>query len=157
MRSLDDFLPVYEFSERHRLEIRAERARVDRALRSVSVDDVPGMRALFLLRGLGRTGRDTSRPFLGLARLGAVALEDVGGKGVVFGLTGQFWRLRGGQDSGGRVRRRSSSHTTAPTPARPWSTSASPSSTTGTAGSRPRRVYTSRTRLRGGPSAATGS
>ena len=64
-----------------RLEIDAERARVDRALREVSVDEIPGMRALFLLRGLGRTGRDTSRPFLGLARLGAVALEDVGGRG----------------------------------------------------------------------------
>jgi hypothetical protein len=100
VRPLDAFLPVYEFAERHRLEISAEPARVDRALRSVSVDDVPGMRALFLVRGLGRTGRDTSRPFLGLARLGAVALEDVAGEGVVFGLTGQFWRLRGGRDVG---------------------------------------------------------
>jgi hypothetical protein len=100
VRPLDDFLPVFEFSERHRVEVRAGRERVDRALRSVSIDDVPGIRALFMLRGLGRTGRDTSRPFLGLAALGAVTLEDVAGEGVVLGLTGQFWRLRGGQDLG---------------------------------------------------------
>jgi len=66
----------------------------------VSVDEVRGIRVLYLFRGLGRAGHDTRRPFLGLARLGAVELVDTPGEGVVFGLTGQFWRLRGGQDLG---------------------------------------------------------
>lgn len=100
VRSLDDFLPTYEFFELHQLEIRAAREQVDRALRSVSVDQVQGIKVLYMLRGLGRTDRDTGRPFLGLARLGAAVLEDLPNEGVLLGLTGQFWRLRGGRDPG---------------------------------------------------------
>jgi len=96
MRSLDAFLPAFEFSERHGLEIGAEPARVDQALREVSIAEIPVARALYLLRGLGRAALDTREPFLGLARLGSVTLEDVAGEGLVLGLTGQFWRLRGG-------------------------------------------------------------
>ena len=54
VRSLDDFLAVYEFSERHELEVRAERDAVDRALRSVSLEEIPGVLVLYRLRGLGR-------------------------------------------------------------------------------------------------------
>jgi hypothetical protein len=100
VRQLDDFLPVYEFLERHEVEIRAGRGQVDRALHGVSVNDVRGIRLLYVLRGLGRTSHDASRPFLGLVRLGAVELDSVSGEGIVFGLTGQFWRLRGGEDLG---------------------------------------------------------
>jgi hypothetical protein len=96
MRSLDDFLPVYEFSERHDVEIHAARERVDRALREVSVDQIRGIRLLYMLRGLGRGSHDTKQPFLGLAGIGAVELENETGGGVVLGLTGQFWRLRRG-------------------------------------------------------------
>jgi len=96
MRPLDAFLPDFEFSERHALEIRAEPARIDCALREVSIAEIPVARALYLLRGLGRAAVDTREPFLGLARLGSVTLEDVAGEGLVLGLTGQFWRLRGG-------------------------------------------------------------
>ncbi|HEU0303622.1 MAG TPA: hypothetical protein VFR32_03490 [Gaiellaceae bacterium] len=98
LRPLDDFLPVYEFSERHRLEIHSDRSQVDEALRAVSIEELPGVLLLYRLRGLGRSGRDTRQPFLGLARIGAVELEDVPGHGVILGLTGQFWRLRGGPD-----------------------------------------------------------
>ncbi len=92
--------PVYEFSERHEVEIRAAREHVDRALREVSVDEIRGIRLLYLLRGLGRGSHDTKRPFLGLAGIGAVELENEQGEGVVLGLAGQFWRLRGGRDLG---------------------------------------------------------
>ena len=103
MRSLDDFLPAWQFGERHGVDIDARRDRVDAALRSVSVDDMPAVRLLFLLRGLGRARRDTGRPFLALGQIGGVTLDDVPGEGVVLGLTGQFWRLRGG-DTAGRPR-----------------------------------------------------
>ncbi len=96
MRPLDDYLPAWEFSERHSLEIRADPVRVDKALREVSIAEIPVARALYLLRGLGRAASDTREPFLGLARIGSVTLEDVAGDGLVLGLTGQFWRLRGG-------------------------------------------------------------
>jgi hypothetical protein len=96
VRPLDAFLPGFEFSERHGLEIRAEPARIDQALREVSIAEIPVARALYLLRGLGRAAFDTREPFLGLARLGSVTLEDVAGEGLVLGLTGRFWRFRGG-------------------------------------------------------------
>ena len=98
VRSLDGYLPVYEFSERHSLAIAAAPARVDRALRQVSIAEIPVARALYLLRGLGRAALDTREPFLGLALIGGVLLEDSAGEGVVLGLTGQFWRLLGGPD-----------------------------------------------------------
>lgn len=105
MRSLDDFLPEYEFSERHALAVRAPVERIDRALRSVSLAEVPVARALWFLRRLGRSVGDPAKPFVDRAALGAVVLEDVPAEGLVLGLTGQFWRLRGG-GAGDRPRTR---------------------------------------------------
>ena len=96
MRPLDAWLPAFEFSEQHQLEIRAAREQVDRALREVSVDEIRGIRLLYMLRGLGHGSHDTKRPFLGLAGIGAIELENEKGEGVVLGLAGQFWRLRRG-------------------------------------------------------------
>ena len=94
MRALDDFLPEYEFSERHSIEIAAAPERIDEALRAVRLADSPLTFALFRLRGLRRRAQE---PFLaGMTRLGVV-LEDSPGERIVLGLTGQFWRLRGGQ------------------------------------------------------------
>jgi hypothetical protein len=101
VRSLDDFLPRYEFSERHRLAIAAPAEHIDRAVRSVSLQDIPTARALWWLRRLGRRYGDVGRPFIDGALEDAVLLEDMPGEGVVLGLTGQFWRVRGG-DGGQR-------------------------------------------------------
>lgn len=97
MRALDDFLPVYEFSERHGLAIDASRERIDEAFRTVSIADIPVARALWFLRRLGRPHGDPTKPFVG-GELPGIVLEDVPGEGIVLGLTGQFWRLRGGRD-----------------------------------------------------------
>ena len=98
MRPLDDFLPAYEFSERHRLAIAAPPERIDEALREVSISDMPVARALWAARRLGRTWGDAGRPFVDGALKGAVVLDDVPGEGMILGLTGQFWRLGGGDD-----------------------------------------------------------
>ena len=103
MRSLDDFLPDYEFSERHRLAIHAPPERIDTAVRAVSLADMPLARVLWAVRRLGRPYGDASRPFVDGALANAIVLYDSPGEGLVLGLTGQFWRLRGG-DSGIRVR-----------------------------------------------------
>jgi hypothetical protein len=100
VRSVDYFLPTFEFSEQHDVVIDARREHVDRALREVSVDEIRGIRILYLLRGLGRGSHDTKRPFLGLAGIGAIELENEPGVGIVLGLTGQFWRPGGGRDAG---------------------------------------------------------
>lgn len=103
MRSLDDFLPEYEFSERHRLAISAPAGRIDHAIRTVSLSDIPVARALWSMRRLGRPYGDPSRPFVDGALESALVLDDVPGDGIILGLTGQFWKLRGG-DRGVRAR-----------------------------------------------------
>lgn len=97
MRPLDDFLPTYEFSERHALAIDAPADRIDEAFRTVSIADIPVARALWFVRRLGRPYGDATKPFVG-GELPGVVLEDVPGEGIVLGLTGQFWRLWGGRD-----------------------------------------------------------
>ena len=57
MKPLDDFLPAYEFSERHSLRIEAPADRIDQALRTVSMADIPIARALWWMRRLGRPNR----------------------------------------------------------------------------------------------------
>lgn len=96
MRPLDDFLPTYEFSERHSLAIDAPASRIDRALRTVSIADVPIARMLWWLRRLGRPYGDSTKPFVG-GELPGVVLDDVPEEGIVLGLTGQFWRLLGAE------------------------------------------------------------
>jgi hypothetical protein len=96
VRSLDAFLPTYEFSERHRVAIDASAERIDRAVRTVCLNDIPVARALWAVRRLGRPYGDAARPFVDGALEHAVVLDDVPGEGVVLGLPGQFWRLRGG-------------------------------------------------------------
>ena len=79
MRPLDAWLPAFEFSEQHQLEIRAAREQVDWALREVPVDEIRGIRLLYMLRGRARKP-DTKRPFLGLAGIGAIELENETGR-----------------------------------------------------------------------------
>jgi hypothetical protein len=93
MKSLDAFLPAYEFSTRHAVAVAVDPARTDRALREVTFKEVPPVRALLLARGLGqRRAEDT---VLASMVPRATVLEDVPGEGVVLTLSGQFWRLRG--------------------------------------------------------------
>ena len=96
LSALDDFLPGYEFRERHSLEIEAPAGRIDQAFRTVSIADVPIARALWWVRRLGRAYGDSTKPFIG-GELPGVVLEDVPGEGIVLGLTGQFWRVLGGE------------------------------------------------------------
>jgi hypothetical protein len=100
MRPLDDFLPVYEFSERHSLAIAASAGRIDAAFREVSIADLPIARALWWFRRFGRPYGDSTRPFVG-GELPGIVLEDVPDEGIVLGLTGQFWRVLGGRRDAG--------------------------------------------------------
>lgn len=103
MRPLDDFLPAYEFSERHSLAVDAPAARIDAAFRSVSMADLPLARVLWWMRRLGRPYGDSAKPFIG-GELPGVVLEDVPEEGIVLGLTGQFWRVLGGPRDPARPR-----------------------------------------------------
>ena len=98
MKSLDAFLPAYEFAARHEVSVAVDAARADRALREVTFREVPLVRGLLLARGLGlRRAEDT---VLATMVRRATILEDVPGEGMVLTLSGQFWRLRGrGQEA----------------------------------------------------------
>jgi len=100
VRPLDDFLPDYEFSERHRIAVRAEAAVIDRALREVTFSDIPLGHALVRLRGID--ARADRRVVQSLSSRGTV-LEDEPGEGIVLATSGQFWRLRGDDPSGDRA------------------------------------------------------
>jgi len=93
VKSLDRYLPSYEFATRHEVTIDAAAARGDRALRELTFEEVPLVRGLLFARGLGMP-RGTDGVLAAMLRRAAV-LEDVPGEGVVLSLTGQFWRLRG--------------------------------------------------------------
>jgi hypothetical protein len=92
LRPLDEFMPAYEFSERHAIAIAADAADVDLALRGVTFGDVPLMRVLLALRGIGRPPADAT--VLGAITRRSTTLEDVPGEGIVLSLAGRFWRLR---------------------------------------------------------------
>jgi hypothetical protein len=89
LKALDTFLPEYEFSERHAIRVHASAERIDEAIRSLAAADIPLVGALLRLRALGRKPR--RGPIIESARL----LDESPGEGVVLGLSGQFWRLRG--------------------------------------------------------------
>jgi hypothetical protein len=93
MKSLDAFLPDYEFSTRHEVSVAVDPAHADRALREVTFKEVPFVRGLLLARGLGlRKAEDT---VLATMIPRATVLEDVPGEGLILTLSGQFWRIRG--------------------------------------------------------------
>jgi hypothetical protein len=94
VKALDVYLPSYEFAARHSVRVEADPARAERAVREVTFREVPVVRALILLRGLGAGRAD--EPVLDAMRRRATVLEDVPGEGIVLSLHGRFWRLSGG-------------------------------------------------------------
>ena len=93
MKRLDAFLPAYDVSTRHEVSIGVDPARADRALREVTFREVPLVRGLLLVRGLGL--RRAEETVLATIVPRATVLEDVPGEGLILTLSGQFWRLRG--------------------------------------------------------------
>jgi hypothetical protein len=96
LRPLDAFLPSYEFVARYGVDVDADADAAERALREVTFREVPVVRALLLMRGLG-SGR-AEEPVLTAMGRRATVLDDVPGEGLVLRLRGRFWRLRGGGD-----------------------------------------------------------
>ena len=93
LRPLDAFLASYEFSARYGVPVDAEAGAAERAVREVTFREVPVMRALLFVRGLGR-GATGDAVVDAMKRRGTV-LADVPGTGIVLSLEGQFWRPRG--------------------------------------------------------------
>ena len=103
MSALERWLPEHDVAERHEVSVAAPPEAVDRAIREVSLDDVPLARALVRLRGIRHDREDGSFVEQLRRRLGAVVVEDRPGHELALGLVGQFWRLRGGDGPRPRV------------------------------------------------------
>lgn len=105
MTILDQALREYDFRERHACHIDAPPARVDEAVREVTIRDMPLARWLFALRAAPRRLRrkpsrfgEVDVPLLGLALDVAFGpLGDEPGKEVAIGMIGQPWKLAGGE------------------------------------------------------------
>jgi hypothetical protein len=93
VKSLDEFLPTYQFKSRHEVPVAVDPVKADRALRELTFREVPLVRALLLARGI--RGKRPGDAVLTTMVPRAKVLDDVPGEGVVLGVTGQFWRLRG--------------------------------------------------------------
>jgi hypothetical protein len=94
MKLLDEVLPSFDVNERHAIRIDAPAERVFEALRTVTLADMPVVRALVWLRGIGARA---DRPLLAQMqrRFGTVAESP--GRALVLASIGQPWKLRGGQ------------------------------------------------------------
>src|SRR4051812_7821826 len=99
-RPLDDWLPTYEFEEPHSIGIARRADEIGRALRGVTLTDLPIASALIAVRGL--PARFRGEPPIRrdeavvdhFASLG-VLLEERPGL-LVAGVAGRFWKLSGG-------------------------------------------------------------
>jgi hypothetical protein len=91
---IDEFLPDYQFVEKHEIDVRASAEEVYQAINSTNLADSWIIRGLLSLRGLGRprlktlTLRDMTKE--GFAILG----EKPNGE-ILLGLAGKFWSITG--------------------------------------------------------------
>jgi hypothetical protein len=93
LKTLDAYMPTFEFAERHAVAIAGDPAQADRALRAVTFGDLPVVRFLLFLRGLGFRRRDER--VIDAMRRRATVLEDAPGEGLVLAISGTFWRWSG--------------------------------------------------------------
>jgi hypothetical protein len=91
---LDEFAPVYHFSEFHSVGIAASKERVDAAIRAVRPEEIRFFKTLTSIRGI-RNMADEGRPILASFISGAfVLLADDPGREIVIGRAGDPSRRR---------------------------------------------------------------
>jgi hypothetical protein len=93
---LDEFAPVYQFSEFHSILVAAPKDRVDAAIRAVQPEEIRCFKTLTWIRTLGKSMAPEGRPILASFTAGAfVVLADDPGREIVMG--------RGGNAMGGKL------------------------------------------------------
>src|ERR1035441_7348893 len=93
---LDEFAPVYQFSEFHSILVSAPKERVDAAIRAVRPEEIPFFKTLTWIRTLGKSMAPEGRPILASFTAGAfVVLAEDPGREIVIG--------RGGNAMGGKL------------------------------------------------------
>jgi hypothetical protein len=89
---LDEFVPVYQFSEFHSIRIKASREQVYRAIKSVTADEITFYHALVWIRRFGRSGPESilnppsGQPLLDVAaRTSFILLAEEPNREIVLG------------------------------------------------------------------------
>jgi hypothetical protein len=91
---LDEFAPVFQFSEFHAVDIAASKERVDAAIREVRPEEIRFFKTLTSIRGIGNMANE-GRPILESFVSGAfVLLADEPDREIVFGRAGDPSRRR---------------------------------------------------------------
>ncbi|MBI3160795.1 MAG: hypothetical protein HYZ26_14445 [Chloroflexi bacterium] len=88
---IDEFLPDYQFVERHTILIPRPPADIYPAVRALDLSASPVVRALFRLRGLPPAALRLE----GLLKMGFTLLAEEPPEEILLGLAGQFWALKG--------------------------------------------------------------
>jgi len=101
---LDRFVPVYQFSEFHSIQVAASRERTYRAIKAVTADDILLFRTLVWIRRFGRPGPESilnapeRQPLLDVAtRTSFLLLSEEPGREIVVGtlvVAPRGWRPR---------------------------------------------------------------
>ena len=93
MSRLDEFASVYQFSEVHRIRVRASASRIYRSIKEVAAPEITFFRALTFIRRLGKPGPDSilnppnDEPLLEVAtRTGFMLLADDPERELVVGI-----------------------------------------------------------------------
>lgn len=89
---IDEFLPSYEFVERHHIDVQAGPDRVWVAVRDLDLGKSLLTRGLFLMRGLPIASLSLD----GLLDYGFVLLGERPSQEILLGLVGRFWLPTGG-------------------------------------------------------------
>src|ERR1035438_8348124 len=90
---LDEFAPVYQFSEFHSILVSAPKERVDAAIRAVRPEEIPFFKTLTWIRTLGKSMAPEGRPILASFTAGAfVVLAEDPGREIVIGRGGNAMR-----------------------------------------------------------------
>ena len=99
---IDEYLPAYDVSEQHYLDIQAPVEKIYAAAHELDMSRSRWIRGLFLLRGLpaamfshqrSQTGLGLNRA--GLHRSGFIFLGEIPQQEIVLGLAGKFWTPSG--------------------------------------------------------------
>ena len=96
---IDEFLPVYDFDEKHEITIRASAEKVSAALESFDFNESAVIRWLLWMRGLGSKDvcdESSKAPTLrDMTKSDFVILGEKPNEEIVLGIAGKFWTLAG--------------------------------------------------------------
>ncbi|HLM02196.1 MAG TPA: hypothetical protein VK400_14170 [Pyrinomonadaceae bacterium] len=95
---IDEFMPVYDFDEKHETIVRASAEKVYAALDSFDFNESAVIRGLFRLRGLAaKESCAEAKDFAlrDMTKFGFVILGEKPNREILLGLVGKFWTLTG--------------------------------------------------------------